>query len=400
MTQGRLAEEHVETVGVVYGPALSCYDFGDDHPLQPSRHRLAIELLESLGWLQKPSVLLEEPEMATTTQLLTVHTYPYIQAVQHAQAIARGIRPAADLTLYGLGTEDNPIFDAIHDAPALCAGAALHAMNMILDERAVHTYSPSGGMHHAMRASASGFCVYNDCAVAIKAAIDGGHRVAYVDLDAHHGDGVQSIFYDDPRVLTISVHESGEYLFPGTGSEDEIGSGEAAGSCLNVPLPPFAGDEAILEALVRVVEPAVRRFRPTILVTQTGCDTHHDDPLTDLAATLSLYPQLADRLHSLSHEVCEGRWLILGGGGYDPADVTPRAWTAFIGSVLGEDTTDVGLSDSWIDSSRAAGGQPPSLLLADTALEVQPLSRTRIAPLLEEIERTALANIRPGRSAI
>lgn len=383
-------------IGVVYGPELSSYDFGEEHPLQPSRHRLAVQLLEELGWLGDPSIFVERPRPATVTELLTVHSYPYVEAVQRAQAIARGDRPEADLSLFGLGTGDNPLFEDIHEGPALCAGASLQAMNTILENRALHAYSPSGGMHHAMRAMASGFCVYNDCALAIAAAVEAGHRVCYVDLDAHHGDGVQSIFYEDPRVLTVSIHESGDYLFPGTGEVDEIGMGPGRGASLNIPLPPLAGNAAMLLAYERIVEPAVRKFAPSVLVTQTGCDTHHDDPLTDLNACLDLYPELSRRLHLLAHEICEGRWLILGGGGYDPADVTPRAWTAFFGALLGRQVIDVALPSTWIAASNACGGQPPSTLLTDTPRQLSEVSLAEVSTLVDRIERQALANAISG----
>jgi acetoin utilization protein AcuC len=340
-----------DSIVIVHGPSLTSYSFSDEHPLQPSRHDLTMSLLAALGWLDTPEVSIEEPRLATLSELLTAHTLPFVQAVQLAQTIARGERPATDLRVYGLGTEDNPLFPGIHEAPALLAGAALIGMQAILDGRAAHAYSPAGGMHHAMRARAAGFCIYNDIVVAIAAAVEAGLRVAYVDLDAHHGDGVQAAFYEDPRVLTVSVHESGRFLFPGTGDATEMGAGEGLGACLNVPLPPDSGNTSILMAYDHIVEPALLAYRPDIIVTQTGCDTHHADPLTDLAATMALYPDLAARMHALVHKVCEGRWLIVGGGGYDPADVTPRAWTAFFGAVLGRRADNVVLPTVWSSSS-------------------------------------------------
>jgi acetoin utilization protein AcuC len=352
-----------------------------------------MSLLSALGWLDAPGVTVEEPRQATLSELLTAHTLLFVQAVQTAQGIARSERPAADLRLYGLGTGDNPLFAGMHDAPALLAGASLQGMQAILDGRSIHAYSPAGGMHHAMRARAAGFCIYNDIAVAIAAAVAAGQRVAYIDLDAHHGDGVQAIFYDDPRVLTISIHESGRFLFPGTGDPGEMGSGDGVGASLNIPLPPDAGDEAILLAYERIVRPAVRAYRPDIVVTQTGCDTHHGDPLTDLAASMALYPRLAAELHELVHEVCGGRWLIVGGGGYDPADVTPRAWTAFFGTVLGKETTNVPLPAEWQQASRDKGGHPPAHLLDDSHPPFeQPPGRAFVATL-DEIEAGALATL-------
>jgi acetoin utilization protein AcuC len=383
--------ETFERFTVVYGPELATYSFSAEHPLQADRYLLTLSLLRSLGWLEAPGIEFETPRFATLSELLAVHSYPYIQAVQQGQAIARGERPPADLTFYGLGTSDDPLFADMHDAATLYTGATIQGMQALLQDRAIHAWSPAGGQHHAHRAQASGFCIYNDAAAAIAVALENGRRVAYLDIDAHHGDGVQAAFYEDPRVLTISIHESGRYLFPGTGEVDETGRGDATGTCLNIPLPPASGDEAILQAFTRVIEPAVRAWAPDILLTQTGVDAHHADPLTHLSATLPLYPRLAARLHGLVHEAAAGRWLIVGGGGYDPWDVTPRAWTAFIGAVLGRDVEDVPLPEEWLEASRAAGGDPPPFLLQDPGPEYIPADQTDFEPVLEQVERTALA---------
>ena len=302
-----------------------------------------------------------------------------------------------DLSFYGLGLDDNPLFDAIADAATLYAGATIQS----------HGRGPFGPSparlqpcrRHASRheGQSQRFCVFNDISAAIVPAIAAGHRVAYVDLDAHHGDGVQASFYDDPRVLTISVHESGHYLFPGTGEVDETGMGDGEAGSINVPLPPGAGDEAILEAIDRIVLPAVRAFAPTVLVTQTGCDTHHSDPLTDLAATLPLYPALAARHHALAHEVCSGRWLIVGGGGYDPVDVTPRAWTAFIGTVLGhEHKTCSCRSNGWPSPGRRGTSPSPPAGRFGTRLHLGP--HADVDSLLAQIEATALAKLKRRHS--
>ena len=382
-----------EPITIVYGPELASYSFSEDHPLQASRYVLTMSLLSSLGWLEHPGLTFETPRFASLSELHTVHSNAYLQAVQTGQAIARGDRPPVDLQIFGLGTSDDPLFPNIHDAAALYTGATLQAMTAVLEERAVHAYSPAGGQHHAHRSQASGFCVYNDCAAAIAAAIAAGRRVAYIDFDAHHGDGVQDAFYDDPRALTISIHESGQYLFPGTGDVAETGEGDGLGTCLNIPLPAFAGDEAVLEAFERVIEPAVRAYAPDIILTQTGVDAHHGDPLTHLTATLQLFPRLASRLHDLAHECASGRWVIVGGGGYDPADVTPRAWTAFIGTVLGRNIENVVLPEEWLQASRLAEGDPPPVLLWDPGPRYTPLETVDFHSVLEEAERTALAAV-------
>ena len=380
-------------ITVVYGPELASYDFGIDHPLQPTRHELTVDLLSSLGWLDDEEVRLESPRPATLAELLTVHSYQYVQTVELAQAIARGEKPPANLAVYGLDTGDNPLFPDIYDAPALYTGASVQAMETILTGQATHAYNPAGGLHHAMRSQASGFCVFNDCAAAIARALEAGFRVAYVDIDAHHGDGVQAAFFSDPRVLTISVHESGRFLFPGTGAIDEIGMGEGKGTSINVPLPALAGDIALVQSLTEIVGPALRLFRPDILVTQTGCDAHHTDPLTHMTATLPVYPKLARALHDLAHECCHGRWLIVGGGGYDPADITPRAWTAFFGAVLGRPVEDTLLPESWRRRSRELGGDPPALLLDDPGPTYTSLVDNSLPALFQEVRAKALAEL-------
>jgi acetoin utilization protein AcuC len=262
----------------------------------------------------------------------------------------------------------------MHDAALFAAGASLQGMQAVLCGDARHAYNMAGGLHHARRDQASGFCIFNDAALAIEHALDVGLRVAYVDLDAHHGDGVQTIFYEEPRVLTISIHESGRYLFPGTGAVSEQGAGPGAGTSINVPLPPGSGDAVFRAALREVVEPAVRSYRPDILVTQTGCDAHWTDPLSHLAATLPLFPEMAGRLHSLAHEVCGGRWLVLGGGGYTSSDITPRAWAAVFGTVIGRRPL-------------------PHDLVADAGPGHDVLDAGAIAPVLHELRETVLSSL-------
>ena len=386
------APDAADPIVIVHGPALTSYNFSDEHPLQPSRHGLTMSLLSSSGGWTPPGCRVEAPRPATLSELLTAHTLPFVQAVQTAQAIARGERPAADLRLYGLGTEDDPLFPGIHEAPALLAGASLQAMQALLDGRAVHAYSPAGGMHHAMRARAAGFCIYNDIAVAIAAAVEAGLRVAYVDLDAHHGDGVQAAFYDDPRVLTVSMHESGRFLFPGTGDATEMGAGDGVGACLNIPLAARRG-RRVHPSGVRTDShragacgPSPRTSsspRPAATpTTPTPSPTwRHHGPV----------PGTGGPLHELVHEVCAGRWLIVGGGGYDPADVTPRAWTAFFGTVLGRQPKSVVLPAEWRQASRAKGGDPPAHLLDDAgAAFAQPPGPPSLGSL-DEIEAGSAA---------
>jgi acetoin utilization protein AcuC len=378
---------------VVYGAGLEAYNFGLSHPLQPLRYRLTIALMRALGLLDGRRVRLVEPRHASVSELLSVHSYPYVQAVRRAQNIALTRAEPADLTFYGLGNADNPLFPSIYGASCLATGASLVAVDAILEGRACHAYNMAGGLHHALPDRASGFCIFNDAAVAIRRAVDAGMRVAYVDLDAHHGDGVQEIFYRDPRVLTVSVHESGRFLFPGTGAVAEQGDGPGAGTSINLPLPPQAGDRSFLAAVEEVIEPAVRAFRPDLLVTQTGCDTHWSDPLTHLGATMRLYPVLGERMHALAHEAAAGRWLILGGGGYDPLSVTPRAWTAFFAGALGEGRCDRPLPPEWAELVRSQGGSVPDTLLGDRGPGFEALGRSAVAPFIDCLREAVIERL-------
>jgi acetoin utilization protein AcuC len=232
---------------------------------------------------------------------------------------------------YGLGTEDDPVFVGMHEAAARVVGGSLAGACAVWSGEAMHAVNITGGMHHAMPDRAAGFCVYNDAAIAIRRLLaDGARRVAYVDVDAHHGDGVERIFWDDPRVVTISVHESGHSLFPGTGHASQIGGPGARGTAVNVALPARTGDAGWLRAVSGVVPAVLRRFAPDVVVSQHGCDAHTSDPLANLRVSVDAQRRVAQIVHALAHEVADGRWVALGGGGYDVVDVVPRAWSHLI----------------------------------------------------------------------
>jgi acetoin utilization protein AcuC len=242
---------------------------------------------------------------------------------------------AADMA-FGLGTPDNPVFSGMHEASALVVGATLAAAEAMWTGQADHAISVSGGLHHAMRRSASGFCVYNDPAIAIKWLLGLGlEKIAYVDVDVHHGDGVEAAFYDDPRVLTISVHEHPMTLFPGTGLPTDNGTGAAEGMAVNVALPAGTDDAGWLRAFDAVVPPLLRAFRPQVLVSQHGCDSHRLDPLAHLELTVDAQRTAAAWLHRLAHDTAGGRWLCTGGGGYELVQVVPRTWTHLMAEAAG-----------------------------------------------------------------
>ena len=309
---------------------LTGYDFGPGHPLAPVRVELTIALARELGVLAGPDVTLLIPAAANLAELELVHDADYIDAVRQAGLDGRSNGR------YGLGTPDNPVFDGMHEASALVAGATLAAARAVWRGETGHAANIAGGLHHAMRRSASGFCVYNDPAIAIKWMLaQGAQRIAYLDLDVHHGDGVQAAFYDDPRVLTISLHEHPATLFPGTGLASEIGSGEGRGYAVNVALPAGTGDAGWLRAFDAVVPPLLRAFAPEVLVSQHGCDSHRLDPLANLELSIDAQRRAQLMVHDLAHEITGGKWLLTGGGGYELVQVVPRSWTHLLAVAAG-----------------------------------------------------------------
>jgi acetoin utilization protein AcuC len=305
------------------------YDMGD-HPLDPIRVELTMDLARRFGLLARDGVRVAAPEPADDAALTRVHDPAYLAAVRAAPN-------DVFFSGWGLGTGDNPVFDNMHEASALVCGATIAAAEAVWRGEVLRAVNIAGGLHHAMPARASGFCVYNDPAVAITRLLDlGAERVAYVDVDVHHGDGVQEIFWDDPRVLTISLHETPLALFPGTGFPHETGGEGAEGSAINVALPPGTDDAGWLKAFHAVVPAALRAFRPQLLFTQCGADTHRLDPLADLRLTVDGQRAAYLALRALADELCEGRWVATGGGGYALVEAVPRAWTHLLAIVTGE----------------------------------------------------------------
>ncbi len=326
------------------------YDLGGDHPLHPLRWDLTWALATELGVLDAYDVLV--PDQADDRTLQWVHTPGYIAAVRAASS-------SVPMSVgHGLGTDDNPIFPGMHDNAALIAGGSVDAARAIATGQVDRAVNFCGGLHHAMPDRASGFCVYNDAALGIRAMLDAGvQRVAYIDVDAHHGDGVQAAFYDEPRVLTVSLHESPLSLFPGTGWPTELGVGAAQGTAVNVALPAGTGDAAWLRAFHAVVPGLIRAFRPEILVTQQGADAHREDPLADLMLTVDGQRTIYLALRELAREVTGGRWLALGGGGYSPVRVVPRAWTHLLAIVADKDLAPATpMPPDWV--ARAATARP------------------------------------------
>jgi acetoin utilization protein AcuC len=336
---------------VVYDETLTAYDFGPTHPMNPVRVDLTVALATGLGVLDRMSVV-PAPD-ASDDDLLVVHDPALIEAVQRAGADPRTVDP-----VHGLGGDDNPVFPRMHEAARHVVGASIEAARQVWTGEVDHAANIAGGLHHAMPDRVSGFCVYNDVALAIRWLLDhGAERVAYVDVDVHHGDGVERIFWDDPRVLTISLHETGQMLFPGTGFPADLGGPDAEGSAVNVALPPGTSDAGWLRAFHAVVPPLVREFAPDVLVTQQGCDSHREDPLAHLGLTVDGQRASYLVLHDLAHEAAGGKWVAFGGGGYAVVDVVPRAWThllSVVGGVPLDPATDTPLE--WREHVRSRLG--------------------------------------------
>lgn len=354
----------------VYGEPPAMYDLGADHPMAPLRRELALELIRAYGLLEHPDVRLITPRLATEAELTRAHAPAYVAAVQRMTAnpvLAHGW----DAAQWGLAAGgDTPAFPGMHDAAGWVCGASLVAALEVWEGRADQAFVAGGGLHHGLANRAAGFCVYNDTAVAIHALLDAGaERVAYVDVDVHHGDGTQWIFYEDPRVLTCSVHESGRYLFPGSGGLAERGVGAGEGASLNVPLPPYAGDESYLRAFETVIAPAVRRFRPQVVVSMTGVDPHHTDPMAHLQVTTAGFVRLNTAMRDLAFDAAQGRWLVVTGGGYN-IDLLARLWACLLARMIDVELPDAIPAD-WLALARERTGKDfTASLSGDTPRQV------------------------------
>ncbi len=337
----------------IWGEEFTRYDFGVGHPMAPIRLDLTARLCRALGVFDGVDVV--DVDIAGDAVLETVHDRAYVEAVRAISA-----DPTVADGRWGIGTDDVPAFAGIHETSARIVAGSVEVARRVWAGEAEHGVNFTGGMHHAMRDRAAGFCIYNDIGAAIQWLLDhGAERVAYVDVDVHHGDGVQELFYDDPRVLTVSVHESGRTLFPGTGWPGDTGGPGAEGTAVNVALPPGVVDGPWLRAITSVAAPVVRAFEPQVLVTQHGCDTHREDPLAHMAVSLDAQRQAAVNLHRLAHEVADGRWVAVGGGGYDVTSAVPRSWTHLTAIAAHRPVPATAETpQAWRDHVQLVSGQP------------------------------------------
>lgn len=329
----------------IFSDAVLNYHFHSDHPFNQQRVLLAKELLESANKLGKNNII--EPRIATEEDLELFHDRAYIEAVKKASI---GQLSEYEGLEYGLGTEDTPMFTGMHEASSYLVGGTLTAVDAVLEGKVNHALNLGGGLHHGFKRKASGFCIYNDGAVAIKYIREKYNlRVLYVDTDAHHGDGVQWAFYDDPNVCTFSIHETGRYLFPGTGNVNERGIKDGHGYAFNLPIDAFTQDESFLELYESAFKSIADFFEPDIIVTQNGADAHFLDPLTHLCTTMGVYEKIPLLAHELAHKHSNGKWVALGGGGYDMWRVVPRAWAQIWNVMKTGKTMKGAIPAPWLD---------------------------------------------------
>lgn len=313
-------------VALVYSDKYLDYFLGPEHPLRPQRLTLMMELMRGIGLLDHPDLRVVEARAASEEELKLVHSEAYLQRVKKLDEEGRGYLD------YG----DTPAFKGMFSASAMLVGGSLRAAELVMEGEATHAFNPGGGLHHAAKDRGAGFCVFNDVAITARYLQKKYNlkKIMIVDIDCHHGDGTQETFYSDPSVLTVSFHEDGRFLYPGTGFINEVGEGEGKGYCVNVPLPPFTYTEAYIYAYNEVVPPLVKSYEPDIIIQQCGVDTHFRDPLTSEALTLDCYEKIIEILHSLAHDATDGKLILLGGGGYEVGCVA-KAWTLMVCKLLG-----------------------------------------------------------------
>ncbi|WP_054028036.1 acetoin utilization protein AcuC [Bacillus sp. FJAT-28004] len=365
----------------IYHSDTSGYKFGEEHPFDPLRLALTIDLLKEVDAL--PDEDIQFPTAYSEDELLSlVHRTDYLDAVK--QLSEAEIDESSPLALqFGLHTEDTPYFPGMHKAAATIVKGSVTAAELVMTGQAKHAYHLAGGLHHAFPDRASGFCVYNDAAVAIKHIRQTyGAKVLYIDTDVHHGDGVQWVFYDDPDVCTYSIHETGKFLFPGTGYVHEKGTDHGFGACYNVPLEPYTEDESWLESFNITLRKIISAFQPDVIISQHGCDAHAFDPLSHIHCSMRIYAEIPAIIHELAHTYTDGRWIALGGGGYDIFRVVPRAWSLVWLTMIDHPIArsiaageDARLPDNWL--SRWESSSPHKLPehWMDDQADIEPMPR-------------------------
>jgi acetoin utilization protein AcuC len=376
----------------IYTPELINYKFNKHHPFNQIRIKITLDLLEKIQAIQEHQII--SPRMATKEELLLIHDPDFVNAVTLA---GHGGLSEELAESYGLGTEDTPIFPNMHEASSLLVGGTLTAVDYVMSGKARHALHLGGGLHHGFTGKASGFCVYNDSSVAIKYLQEVyGARVLYIDTDAHHGDGVQWSFYDDPDVCTLSIHETGRYLFPGTGNITERGHGKGYGFSFNIPVDAYTEDDSWIHCCKTAITEVADFFKPDIILTQNGADAHCLDPLTHLSVTMKSLKEIPKIAHEIAHKYCEGRWVAVGGGGYDIWRVVPRAW-AYIWLEMTENKTPLShIPSEWIEKWQPYSTDKLPLKWEDDEQLYQPIPRR--AEITEKNQQTLEKALYPIRN--
>ena len=345
------------------------YYASPEHPLSPNKYLLTLELLKHY----ELDIDYMQPEPATFDQLLLAHSRDYVKVVKHPDSLDSSM-----VSRFGLGSGDNPVFEDMFDVTRHLVGGSIQGGRLVMDGEVQHAMNPAAGLHHGHSSRASGFCVFNDVAVAIAYLRKKyGSKMMYIDIDVHHADGVQRMFYSDDDVLVVSLHEIGKYLFPKDGFVKQIGEGDGIGYNVNVPLLPYTFDEPFQFAFEEVIPPLAYEFNPDIIIYQCGADGHFTDPLGHLYLTTGAYSIVTKIVHKLSHEVSEGRLLLLGGGGYE-VETVPRVWTLIVSEIV-EKVLDERLPESWLQFYQHLTERPPPKYLEDeTAPEIDKTSMEKI----------------------
>ena len=369
-----------EKAVLVFSKEFGRHSYGPNHPLKVERLQLTMDLIKTYGLCGPSDIPWIEAQKADEEDLLRIHSQEYLDVLK----AANNGQPPQNAWEYGLGSGDNPVFSGVYDWSLMVTGTTLESIRQVREHGRQIAFNIAGGLHHAMRSRASGFCYLNDPAIGIARMIQDGLRVVYLDIDVHHGDGVQDAFYHTDQVLTISLHQHGHTLFPGTGFTDEIGEGPGRGYAVNVPLAPGTGDDLYLWAFMEVVPPLVRAFDPDILMTQLGADSLGTDPLAALDLTTNGFFELIREIKSWNR-----KWVALGGGGYNIMNVA-RAWTRAWAVMMGADIPDA-LPEAFIDAHRTALGKVATLSdprrKIDGAVSghAQQLAETMVAMIKENV---------------
>jgi acetoin utilization protein AcuC len=395
----------MDKVGFIYTEDFYKYNFGEHHPLQPVRLELTYKLMEYYGLLQHPNLVIKKPTPATREELSLVHDLEYIDIVKKYSENPKEIVGQHHGATFGLGTLDNPAFSGMYEASCLAAGATIAAAELVMDDsNGINTaFNIAGGLHHAMRKLAHGFCIFNDISVAIqKLRIKyPNNRIMYLDIDAHHGDGVQDTFYGDSDVLTLSIHQDGHTLFPGTGFMDERGKNSGIGYSINFPIYPGTYDNVYIDMMTDQIPKIMQAFQPDVLVTQLGADTYFGDPLTELGLSTSGHYKIYKTIKKFVDKYAKGRWIAVGGGGYLMSAV-PRSWTLALSVMLNKNLPN-SIPNEWIEFFEKKGiDEPTPYELRDNNYRAEeqilknPMYSVRIEERLDAIDKYVREEVLPS----